>query len=102
MDAEADAMSDDDSGSAALEGGVMNKTTTLNEVARALSELHFERQSYGAFVVTPEEELKVLKELFRQCAVSIGEHVNDGLCNLVAVLILEAMIAQQDCETTAR
>jgi hypothetical protein len=70
-----------------------------DEVARALSELRFEREFYGGFIVSPEEELKVLGDLFRQRAASIGERVNDDLCNLVATLILEAMIAQQDCKT---
>jgi hypothetical protein len=73
-----------------------------DEVARVLSELRFEREFYGDFIVSPEEELKVLGDLFRQRAASIGERVNDDLCNLVATLILEAMIAQQDCKMDCR
>jgi hypothetical protein len=73
----------------------------LNEVARALSERRFEREFYGDFVKAPEEELKVLGDLFRQHAASSGERVNDNLCNLAASLILDAMIAQQDCKAKA-
>jgi len=72
--------------------------TTLDEVARAISELSWEHEFYGAFVVSPEEELKVLSNLFRQRSALSGNHANDDLCNLAATLILGGMVAQNLCD----
>jgi hypothetical protein len=78
---------------------MMERTlTTLREVGRALNELRFEHEHPGTFVTAPQQELKVLDDLFRYHAAAIGKHVDEDLCELAAWLILNAMLAQQDCK----
>lgn len=70
-------------------------STALDEIARAISELRSEREFYGAFLVSPENELKTLRDLFRQRAVLLGEHISGDLCQLAALFIFDAMLAQE-------
>jgi len=74
------------------------KATALTEVARALNDSALERSLAGGFVADPKAELDVLKDLFQQDARAVGERVSDRLSDLVARLVIGAMVATADCE----
>ena len=69
--------------------------TTLDEVARAISELRFRRGAEDFNWPIAAREHEALRNLFRLRAVAIGLRVNGGLCDLVASIIIEAMVAQE-------
>jgi hypothetical protein len=70
-------------------------STTLDEIARAISELGFRREVNELSWPELEPEQRTLRNLFRQRAVLTGNRANDDLCDLAALLILDAMVAQQ-------
>jgi hypothetical protein len=74
---------------------VVITTTTLSEIARAISE--YKSQHWAGELCWPhlEPEWKVLNDLFRRRAEqAFGTRVNNDVCDLAAILILDGMVAQ--------
>ena len=73
--------------------------TVLQELARAVVELRG-----GTPARNLEPEIKAVEMLFRQRAALIhGSVISDNLCRLNAVLLLDAMVAQEKwCRQLAR
>ena len=68
-------------------------TTTFDELARAVHELGFRRQDGELSWPHLEPEMKALTPLFRDRVTFAGEHASNLVCELAALLILEAMVA---------
>jgi hypothetical protein len=66
---------------------------TLDEIARAIGELSFQREFDGAWPEL-EPETKALVNLFHERVALMGRHVDNLVCELAALLMLEAMVAQ--------
>jgi hypothetical protein len=67
--------------------------TTFDELARAIHELGFRRQDGELSWPHLEPETKALAPLFRDRATFAGERASNLICELAALLILEAMVA---------
>jgi hypothetical protein len=79
--------------------------TVLQDLAKAISELVDASEGSGRRVPTRKlnPEIKAAETLFRQRAALIHGPVNDNLCKLNAVLLLDAMFAQGEwCRQLAR
>jgi hypothetical protein len=67
--------------------------TTFDELAQAIHELGFRRQDDELSWPHLEPEMKALTPLFRERATLAGECASNLVCELAALLILEAMVA---------
>ena len=76
--------------------------TTLNEIARAISELGFRRQPGELAWPHLEPEMKTLAELVRRCAERMTARGGDDFYTLAALLILDGMVAQHLHELRVR
>jgi hypothetical protein len=77
--------------------------TTLHEIARTINEISRD----GAEPGLPHEELKALRNLFRQEAAldelmseagPVRDYVIDRLCRVASALILDGMLRQHRCD----
>jgi len=73
---------------------IMATVTTLDEIAEAISELNFRRQRGELAWPELDSEQTALTELFRRRVEGDDSVDSTFLCGLVAMLILEGMVAQ--------
>jgi hypothetical protein len=79
--------------------------TVLQELARAISELVDASEGSGRRVPTRklEPEIKAVETLLRQRAALTHGPINNDLCRFGAMLLLDAMLAQETwCKQLAR
>jgi hypothetical protein len=67
--------------------------STFDELARAIHELGFRREDGELVWPHLEPETKALTPLFRDRVALAGAQASDLVCELAALLILEAMVA---------
>jgi hypothetical protein len=71
-------------------------STTLDEIPPAISDFYSGyRLPLRWYDSKFEPEWLVLKALFQQHAARLGNSVNDKLCTVVTLLVIETMFAQQ-------
>jgi hypothetical protein len=68
--------------------------TTLGEIARAICELGFRREIDELIWPNLEPETEALTNLFCERVALMGQRVDNLVCKLAAVLMLDAMVAQ--------
>jgi hypothetical protein len=72
--------------------------TTLDEIVLAISELGFRRERGELSWPELEPEYKALKAMLRQRTALFHGHADDDVYTLAALLILDGMVAQHQCD----
>jgi hypothetical protein len=77
-----------------IPGPITVTALTLDEIAIAISELGFRREVGELCWPELAPEQTVLSDLFRQRLMLIPGITTNEICNLAALLVLDAMVAQ--------